>query len=116
MKDNPVTKDTPMVVSRQMTQRTLTRATCALGLALLTALSVSPASGQTAITTEAMSSMYPRSIGPAVTGGRIHDVEALPNDPSTVFVGTSIRGAVEVHESGPDMGERLLRQAGEHLR
>lgn len=92
MKKNPVTKDAPMAVSRQMIQRTLTRAICALGLALLLALTVSPASSQTAITTEAMSSMYPRSIGPAVTGGRIHDVEALPNDPSTVFVGTASGG------------------------
>ncbi|MBR43395.1 MAG: glycosyl hydrolase [Gemmatimonadetes bacterium] len=49
-------------------------------------------SGQAAITTEVMSSMYPRSIGPAVTGGRIHDVEALPTDPSTVFVGTASGG------------------------
>ncbi len=34
----------------------------------------------------------PRSIGPAVTGGRVHDVEALPGDPSTMFVATASGG------------------------
>ena len=33
-----------------------------------------------------------RNIGPAVTGGRIHDVEALPDDPSTVYVATASGG------------------------
>ena len=47
---------------------------------------------QTPITTADMESFYPRVIGPAVTGGRIHDVEALPNDPSTIFVGTASGG------------------------
>jgi photosystem II stability/assembly factor-like uncharacterized protein len=52
----------------------------------------SPVGAQQAITTEAMSALYPRSIGPAVTGGRIHDVEALPDDPSTLYVGTASGG------------------------
>ena len=33
-----------------------------------------------------------RSIGPAVTGGRIHDVEALSSDPATVYVATATGG------------------------
>ena len=33
-----------------------------------------------------------RSIGPAALGGRIHDVEALPNDPSTVYLATASGG------------------------
>ena len=33
-----------------------------------------------------------RPIGPAVTGGRIHDVEALPDDPSTVYVAAASGG------------------------
>src|SRR5574341_29652 len=33
-----------------------------------------------------------REIGRAVTGGRIHDVEALPNDPSTIYVATASGG------------------------
>jgi photosystem II stability/assembly factor-like uncharacterized protein len=33
-----------------------------------------------------------RSVGPAVMGGRIHDVEALPHDPATIFVATASGG------------------------
>lgn len=33
-----------------------------------------------------------RCIGPAVTGGRIHDVEALPNNPSTIYIATASGG------------------------
>ncbi len=33
-----------------------------------------------------------RVIGPAVTGGRVHDVEALPSDPSTIFVASASGG------------------------
>lgn len=44
------------------------------------------------ITTADLAAFQPRSIGPAVTGGRIHDVEALPDDPSTVYVATASGG------------------------
>ena len=33
-----------------------------------------------------------RHVGPALTGGRIHDVEALPHDPSTLYVATASGG------------------------
>ncbi|MGD8321132.1 MAG: glycosyl hydrolase, partial [Gemmatimonadota bacterium] len=33
-----------------------------------------------------------RSIGPAVTGGRIHDVQALPDDPGTIWVASATGG------------------------
>jgi len=33
-----------------------------------------------------------RSIGPAVMGGRIHDVQALPSDPSTVYIAAATGG------------------------
>ncbi len=33
-----------------------------------------------------------RSIGPAVMGGRMHDVQALPDDPSTVYVASATGG------------------------
>ena len=54
----------------------------------LLALSIAPAtaSAQTAITTSDMEAFRPRVIGPAVTGGRVHDVEAIPGDPSTLYV------------------------------
>lgn len=45
-----------------------------------------------ALTTELVRQLKFRSIGPAVTGGRIHDVEALPQDPSTIYVATASGG------------------------
>jgi len=33
-----------------------------------------------------------RPAGPAVTGGRIHDVEALPDDPSTIYIASASGG------------------------
>ncbi|MDX1647865.1 MAG: hypothetical protein R3304_12035, partial [Longimicrobiales bacterium] len=47
---------------------------------------------QRAVSTDDMSAFHPRVIGPAVTGGRIHDVEALPDDPSTILVGSASGG------------------------
>lgn len=44
------------------------------------------------ISSTQLSAFQPRSIGPAVTGGRIHDVEALPGDPSTIFIATASGG------------------------
>jgi photosystem II stability/assembly factor-like uncharacterized protein len=62
-------------------------------LAALLALALpTNVAAQASITTQDMASMHPRAIGPAVTGGRIHDVEALPDDPSTIFVGTASGG------------------------
>lgn len=60
--------------------------------ALLLGLSSLGVSGQQAISTQDMATMFPRSIGPAVTGGRIHDVESLPDDPSFILVGTASGG------------------------
>jgi photosystem II stability/assembly factor-like uncharacterized protein len=51
-----------------------------------------PARAQTAITTDDMRAFYPRSIGPAVTGGRVHDIEAIPTDPSTIYVAAASGG------------------------
>jgi len=48
--------------------------------------------GQEAISTDDLSAFRARAIGPAVTGGRIHDVEARPDDPSTILVGTASGG------------------------
>jgi len=49
--------------------------------------------GQTAqVSTELLSELRFRSIGPAVTGGRIHDVEALPDDPSMIYLATASGG------------------------
>ncbi len=47
---------------------------------------------QQAITSEELAAFGARHVGPAVTGGRIHDVEALPYDPSTIYVATASGG------------------------
>jgi photosystem II stability/assembly factor-like uncharacterized protein len=44
------------------------------------------------ITSKALQTLSIRSIGPAVTGGRIHDVEAVPDDPETLYIGTASGG------------------------
>jgi hypothetical protein len=44
------------------------------------------------IATEALSDLQFRSIGPAVTGGRIHDVEARPGDPFTIYAAAASGG------------------------
>jgi photosystem II stability/assembly factor-like uncharacterized protein len=44
------------------------------------------------ITSDMLRELRFRSIGPAVTGGRIHDVEALPDDPSTIYLATASGG------------------------
>ena len=44
------------------------------------------------ITTAQLEAFRPRLIGPAVAGGRVHDVEALPHDPSTIFVASASGG------------------------
>ena len=41
-----------------------------------------------------------RSIGPAVTSGRIHDVEALVNDPSTIYLATASGGIWKTTNNG----------------
>jgi photosystem II stability/assembly factor-like uncharacterized protein len=46
-------------------------------------------SAQTAITSADMVNFHAREIGPAVTGGRVHDVEAIPDDPSTIYVASA---------------------------
>jgi photosystem II stability/assembly factor-like uncharacterized protein len=44
------------------------------------------------ITAEQLEQLRFRQPGPAVTGGRLHDVEALPHDPSTIYLATASGG------------------------
>lgn len=45
-----------------------------------------------AISAEDLAALYPRSIGPAVTGGRVTDVDVDPTDASIVYVATASGG------------------------
>ncbi len=60
-------------------------------VALLAAPAAAAAQGAP-LTSKHLENLDFRSIGPAVMGGRIHDVEALPNDPATIFVATASGG------------------------
>lgn len=50
------------------------------------------AQGTASVTSRDLSALQGRVIGPAVTGGRVHDVEAVPSDPSVVYVATASGG------------------------
>ncbi len=63
--------------------------------ALLAALVIIPVQGfsqAVPISQEQLSNFRPRLIGPAVTGGRVHDVESLAEDPSTIFLASASGG------------------------
>ncbi|MBC8344717.1 MAG: hypothetical protein H8E56_00495, partial [Candidatus Marinimicrobia bacterium] len=44
------------------------------------------------ITSDQVRELEFRNIGPSVTGGRIHDVEVLPNNPAVVFIASASGG------------------------
>ncbi len=52
-----------------------------------------------------------REIGPAVTGGRIHDVEAVPTDPSTIYVATASGGLWKTTNNGTTWASIFDNQA-----
>ncbi|MDT8340024.1 MAG: hypothetical protein RQ751_00810 [Longimicrobiales bacterium] len=64
----------------------------ALALVLLAGPISVPVRAQQAITTRDMEAFHPREIGPAVTGGRVHDIEADPGNPSTIYVASASGG------------------------
>jgi photosystem II stability/assembly factor-like uncharacterized protein len=45
-------------------------------------------------------SLHFRSIGPAATGGRVHDIEVDPRDPSTIYVATATGGIWKTTNNG----------------
>ncbi|MCZ6918139.1 MAG: glycosyl hydrolase [Gemmatimonadetes bacterium] len=55
---------------------------------------------QATITTEQLQNFHFRQVGPAVSGGRIHDVEALPHDPSTIYLATATGGIWKTTNKG----------------
>ena len=70
-------------------------------LSVLLGLSLPAAAQQPApIATETLSDLQFRSIGPAVTGGRIHDVEARPGNPSTIYAATASGGLWKTTNKG----------------
>lgn len=71
----------------------LTRhAKCSQYLFALALLIPVGAGAQSPLSSRQVENLEFRSIGPAVAGGRIHDVEALPNDPAILYVATASGG------------------------
>ena len=62
--------------------------------------STSSAQQAAPLTPTVLQELHFREIGPAVTGGRIHDVEALPGDPSTIYVATASGGLWKTVNNG----------------
>ncbi len=76
-----------------MSRRALSRILQFLALQSLVLAGTAVEAQEPASVTEAqLRAFKPRIIGPAVTGGRVHDVEALPHDPSTIFVASASGG------------------------
>ncbi|HEX7119629.1 MAG TPA: hypothetical protein VF212_12615 [Longimicrobiales bacterium] len=71
-------------------------------IALLLAATLLPGAlrAQTTAVPERFAELRFRSIGPAVAGGRIHDVESLPGDRGTVYVATASGGIWKTVNNG----------------
>jgi len=52
------------------------------------------------ISTDQLDQLTFRNIGPSVAGGRIHDIEVLPNDPATVFIASASGGIWKSNNKG----------------
>lgn len=74
---------------------------CTVSVALLTLGGpVTGQPGSSELSSEILNGLRARSIGPAVTGGRIHDIEALPNDPATIYVASAAGGLWKTTNKG----------------
>ena len=76
----------------RLAARTTFLITLAPGTLVFATSAFAPISAQQAVTESDLAAFQPRHVGPGVTGGRIHDVEALPYDPSTLYVATASGG------------------------
>ncbi len=65
---------------------------------------------ETSPTSAALSNLSWRSIGPANMGGRVADIEGVPNDPNTVYVATGSGGIFKTTNGGIDWTPIFDRQ------
>jgi len=78
----------------------LTPLVCGIFLMLCSMFAAPGYAQERPISTEAMKGLTFREIGPAVTGGRIHDVEALPSDPGTIYAASASGGLWKTTNKG----------------
>ncbi|MDZ4750360.1 MAG: hypothetical protein SGI87_02010 [Flavobacteriales bacterium] len=69
-------------------------------LILLISLLLSISSSAQRIPTDQLKDLSMRSIGPAVTSGRVTAIDALDNDPNTIYVGTASGGLWKSENGG----------------
>ena len=87
---------------RTLPARLIRAPTLALALTLAAPVLIHQATAQDPLpdVPDEFSELTFRAIGPAVVGGRIHDVEALPHDPSTIYVATASGGLWKTTNKG----------------
>lgn len=68
------------------------------------------AQNETSPTSSALSNLSWRSIGPAIMGGRVADIEGVPGDPNTVYVATGSGGIFKTTNGGIDWTPIFDRQ------
>ena len=88
---DPTRADAPP--ARLRDTRPTRRALLLVGAVAALALAPAPVAGQTApVAPDDLRAFEPRPVGPAVTGGRVTDLEGVPDDPSTLYVATASGG------------------------
>lgn len=63
-------------------------------------LAIASLAGHPAAAQSPFDALHFRSVGPAVMGGRIHDVEVDPRDPATIYLGTAAGGIWKTTNKG----------------
>ncbi len=82
--------------------KSLTRALCLSGITLFMSAPGLMGQATAPVFDQDLSALQPRLIGPAVTGGRVHDIEAVASNPSIVFVASASGGLWKSTNRGID--------------
>ena len=105
-------KLTPLNRLDQTMKRTSKSKLAALFFCLSTAIIPCLANAQSAAIRESdLATFEPRLIGPAVTGGRIHNLAALPDNPSVIFIASASGGLWKTTNRGHTWTNTFADQA-----
>ncbi len=86
--------------NRTRAARPATRIVATLVVALAATAPIQSVIGTPLAAQSPFDALHVRSIGPAVMGGRLHDVEVDPRDPATIFVGAAAGGIWKTTNKG----------------